>query len=212
MNPIRELAKALRFTIVMWLLVAVIYPFLMLVVGQGLFSAQANGSLIYGANGQVIGSSLIGQPFSSERYFKSRPSAINFSVADPKDALQAKILKTGISGASNFAPGDKALFERIGVKFDASGEKIYGDFPRLKQAGISPTADLIYASGSGLDPHITPAAAKAQIASLSQTRQISPEKLESLIQENTDGRFLGIFGEDGVNVLKLNLALDRAKP
>jgi len=78
----------------------------------------------------------------------------------------------------------------------------------LQKAGINPTADLIYTSGSSLDPHITPEAAKAQIQRVAQARKVEPNKLETLIQQNTDGRFLGIFGEDGVNVLKLNLALD----
>jgi len=206
MNPIRELSKALRFTVVIWLLVAVIYPFLMLGIGQGLLSDRANGSLIRTSSGVVLGSSLIGQPFASDRYFHSRPSTTNYSSADPKDD-KANILKTGVSGASNLAPSNPALLDRIKGKSDPS-KAIVGEISRLKELGITPTADLVYTSGSSLDPHITPESAKAQIARVAQARKITTERLEALIQQNTDGRFLGIFGEEGVNVLRLNLALD----
>ena len=93
-----------------------------------------------------------------------------------------------------------------------AGKNDEGDFNRLKKAGVQPTADLVYTSGSSLDPHITPEAAKAQIARVAKARQLQPNQLETLIAQNTDNRFIGIFGEPGVNVLKLNLALDRLKP
>ncbi len=208
MNPLREFIKALRFTLIIWLLVAVIYPFSMLAIAQGIFPNQANGSLIRNPQGQVIGSSLIGQPFTSDRYFNSRPSTTNYSTANPKDDA-AGILKTGVSGASNLAPSNPALLDRIKGKPDPDPKKaIAGEIPRLQTAGITPTEDLVYTSGSSLDPHITLEAAAAQIPRLAQTRKVSPDRLKSLISENTDGRFLGIFGEAGVNVLKLNLALD----
>jgi len=204
-----EIIKAIRTTLVLWLLVAVIYPFSMLAIAQlPFFSSQANGSLIFNAQGKVVGSALIGQPFTSDRYFNSRPSTTNYSTADPnKD--EAGILKTGISGASNLAPSNPALVERIKGKADSDPSRaIVGDLPRLQQAGITPTGDLIYTSGSSLDPHITIETAKAQIPRIAQTRKLQPNQLETLIQQNTDGRFLGIFGEDGVNVLRLNLAVD----
>jgi len=196
-----EIIKAIRVTLVLWLLVAVIYPFSMLAIAQLPFlSNQANGSLIRNPQGQIVGSALIGQPFTSDRYFNSRPSAINYSTADPKKD-DADILKTGVSGASNLAPSNPDLLKRISSNPDSA-------INQLKQAGITPTADLVYTSGSGLDPHITPESAKSQIARVAKTRNLSPSQLESLVQKNTDGRFLGIFGEDGVNVLKLNLELD----
>ncbi|BBC23492.1 K(+)-transporting ATPase subunit C [Pseudanabaena sp. ABRG5-3] len=204
-----EIIKAIRATLVLWILVAVIYPFGILAIAQLPFlSNQANGSLIRNAQGQIVGSALIGQPFTSDKYFNSRPSTTNYSTADPKND-SANILKTGVSGASNLAPSNPTLLDRIKGKSDPDPSKaIAGDIPRLQTAGIKPTADLIYTSGSSLDPHITPEAAKAQIQKVALARKVEPSKLETLIQQNTEHRFLSIFGEDGVNVLKLNLALD----
>ena len=208
MNLPREIGKALRATLVLWLLVAVIYPFTILAISQLAFPTQANGSLLKNAQGQIVGSALIGQPFTSDRYFNSRPSSTSYSTADPKKD-EAGVLKTGVSGASNLAPSNPALLDRINGKTDPDPKKaIAGDLPRLKQAGIKPTADLLYTSGSSLDPHITPEAATAQIQRVATARKIAPDRLNTLIAQNTDSRFLGIFGEPGVNVLKLNLALD----
>jgi potassium-transporting ATPase KdpC subunit len=208
MNPVREIVRAIRSTLVLWVLVAVIYPFAMLAISQIAFPSQANGSLIKNAQGQVIGSALIGQPFTSDRYFNSRPSSTNYSTADPKKDA-AGVLKTGISGASNLAPSNPALLDRINGKTDPDPKQaIAGDLPRLTQAGIKPTADLLYSSGSSLDPHITPEAARAQLQRISRVRKLPTNRVEILIGQNTDDRSLGIFGEPGVNVLKLNLALD----
>lgn len=193
----RDMIRAIRPTLVLWLLTAILYPLVMIGFGQVAFPYQANGSLIKNAQGTVVGSALIGQPFSSDRYFNSRPSTTAYSTADPKNDPN-NILKTGISGASNLAPTNSDLLKRVQTDVD-----------RLKQAGIQPTADLVYTSGSGLDPHISPEAARAQISRIAKARNLDPNQLELLITQNTEGRFLGIFGEPGVNVLKLNLALDR---
>ena len=208
MSFAREVSRAIRSTLVLWLLTAIIYPLVMIAFGQIVFPFQANGSSIKNSQGQVVGSALIGQPFTSDRYFNSRPSTTSYSTADPKNDT-AGVLKTGVSGGSNLAPSNPALLERIKGKIDPDPSKaIAGDLPRLQQAGIQPTADLVYTSGSSLDPHITPAAARAQIDRVARARGLQPSQLETLIARNTDGRFLGIFGEPGVNVLKLNLALD----
>ncbi len=212
MTIIRETIKAVRVTLVLWGLVAVLYPLLILVIGQVAFPYQANGSLLTNAQGQVIGSALIGQPFSGDRYFHSRPSTTNYSTANPQTDT-AGILKTGVSGASNLAPSNPALLERIKGKPNPDPQQaIAGSFPTLQQAGIQPTADLLYTSGSSLDPHITIASATAQRDRIAKTRGLQPNQLEILIHQNTEGRFLGIFGEPGVNVLKLNLALDQLQP
>ncbi|MDX1976666.1 MAG: K(+)-transporting ATPase subunit C [Pseudanabaenaceae cyanobacterium bins.68] len=197
MNLFHEIIRAIRLTLILWVVVAVVYPGVILITGQVVFPYQANGSLIKNSQGQVIGSSLIGQPFTSDRYFHSRPSTINYSSINPQGD-QAGILKTGISGASNLAPSNSALRDRIKLAVE-----------RLQAAGIEPTADLVYTSGSGLDPHISIKSARSQIARVAQTRQLPVAQLTSLVQAHTDERFLGIFGEPGVNVLRLNLALDR---
>ena len=196
MSIIREFGRAIRVTIGLWVLVAVLYPLTVFAVGQIAFHHQANGSLVTTAQGQTIGSALIGQPFSSDRYFWGRPSSIAYSTASP-ETDSAGILRTGISGASNLAPSNPALKERID-----------NDRVQLQQKGIVATADLLYTSGSGLDPHISPDAAKLQIPRLAQVRNLDANQLEALVQTYTEGRFLGIFGEPAVNVLRLNLALD----
>ncbi|MEY2856406.1 MAG: hypothetical protein RLZZ74_715 [Cyanobacteriota bacterium] len=187
---LRETITSIRTILILWLLTALIYPFLLIFIGQFVFPYQANGSLITNAQGSIIGSALIGQNFTSDRYFISRPSTTNYSIGD--DAKP-----TGISGASNLAPSNPDLTKRV-------EETI----AQLKQQGIEPTADLVYTSGSSLDPHITPEAAKAQIQRVAQTRGLDTNQVELLVTKNTEGRFLSIFGEPGVNVLKLNLALD----
>jgi len=212
MSFAREAGRAIRSTLVLWVITAIAYPLIMIAFGQIVFPFQANGSLLMNAKGDVVGSALIGQPFTSDRYFNSRPSTTSYSTADPQKD-DAGILKTGVSGASNLAPSNPALLDRIKGKSDPDPEEaIEGDLPRLQKVGVKPTADLVYTSGSSLDPHITPDGAVAQIARVAKARSLQPNQLEDLIKQNTDGRFLGIFGEPGVNVLRLNLALDALKP
>lgn len=209
MSFTREASRAIRSTLVLWVIGVIIYPFGMIAFGQIVFPFQANGSLLKNAQGQVVGSALIGQPFTTSRYFNSRPSTNNYSTADPKNDKDG-VLKTGVSGASNLAPSNPALLDRIKGKDDPDPSKrLEGDLNHLKKANIQPTADLVYTSGSSLDPHITPEAARTQIANVAKVRGLQPNQLETLIAKNTDSRFLGIFGEPGVNVLKLNLALDK---
>jgi K+-transporting ATPase ATPase C chain len=188
---IRDFVISIRSTLLLWILTVFIYPAIVLIIGQGAFPYQANGSLITTPNGQIVGSTLIGQTFTSERYFWSRPSTINYSEGN-------NAAPTGISGASNLAPSNPDLLARV-----------KGEAKRLQEAGIQPTADLLYTSGSGLDPHISPASAQAQINRIAKVRSLPPEQLQRLIAQHTQGRFLGIFGELSVNVLSLNLALDR---
>lgn len=224
---VREFVTGIRSTLVLWVLTALIYPFLMLGIGQVFFPNQANGSLIRNAQGQVVGSELIGQPFSSERYFWSRPSTTNYSSFSPQeynpDGLENLAQKTGLSGASNLAPSNTQLLLQSWYELPENQdmlerykspnnpdliELVRQRAITLKQAGIEPTADLVYTSGSGLDPHISPEAALAQVERLAQMRTLDAKQLVNLITKNTDSRVLGIFGEPGVNVLKLNLALD----
>ncbi|MDP8963824.1 MAG: K(+)-transporting ATPase subunit C [Cyanobacteriota bacterium] len=209
---VRDIITGIRSTLVLWVLTALIYPLFMVGVGQAALPYQANGSLIKNAQGQVIGSALIGQPFASDRYFQSRPSTTSYSTADPKDDKN-NVLKTGVSGASNLAPSNTVQLLKDNRKPDDPDliKRIREDVDKLKQAGIQPTADLVYTSGSSLDPHISIEAARAQIQRVATMRSLNPNQVELLVAKNTDGRFLGIFGEPGVNVLKLNLALDSSR-
>ncbi len=209
MSFLQEISKAIRVTIIIWVLTALIYPGFMLFIGL-LFPYQAHGSLIENKQGQVVGSALIGQPFSSEHYFWSRPSAVDYSTADPKKDTNG-ILKTGVSGASNLAPSNSKELLKNARKPDEPDllKRIRSDVSNLQKAEIRPTSDLVYSSGSGLDPHITVEAAHAQVKRIAKARSLSPDDVQHLINENTDGRFLGIFGEPGVNTLTLNLALDQ---
>jgi potassium-transporting ATPase KdpC subunit len=191
MSVFREIIRGIRLTLVLWILTAVIYPCLILLVGQLPFlQEQANGSIVVNLEGRPIGSVLIGQPFTSERYFQSRPSTVDYSTSQ-------ETASTGISGASNLAPSNPKLLKRIETQAK-----------QLQENGIQPTADLVYTSGSGLDPHITLEAVEAQLVRVAKARDLSIEEIVPLVNKHTQGRFLGIFGEPGVNVLKLNQELD----
>ena len=190
MSIAKEVSRSIRLTLVLWVLTAVIYPFLMVGLGQVLFPFQANGSLVQNLQGLPVGSALIGQVFTSERYFQSRPSTVDYSQGE-------KAGKTGISGASNLAPSNPELLKRIQAQAT-----------QLQQSGIQPIADLVYTSGSGLDPHITLEAAQTQLDRVAKARNLSSDEIVPLINKHTQGRFLGIFGEPGVNVLNLNRELD----
>jgi potassium-transporting ATPase KdpC subunit len=190
MSIFRDAARAIRMTLVLWIITAIIYPLTILGVGQVFFPEKANGSLVRNLQGESIGSALIGQRFTSDQYFHPRPSTVRYS--------QGKNAKpTGISGASNLAPSNPDLLNRIVEEAN-----------RLKEDNIQPLADLIYTSGSGLDPHITVTAAREQLERVARARNLRPDEVRPLIDKYTDGRFIGIFGEPGVNVLKLNYALD----
>lgn len=208
---VRDIITGIRSTLVLWLLTALIYPLIVLAFGQGLFPYQANGSLIKNTQRQNVGSALIGQTFSSDRYFVSRPSTTNYSSFNPNERDPKKTEQTtGISSASNLAPSNtQALLKDTRKPEDPDLlKRINETINQLKQANIQPTADLVYTSGSSLDPHITLEAALGQIERVARARRLDPNQLELIINQNKDNRFLGIFGEPGVNVLKLNLALD----
>lgn len=191
MSIVREAIRAIRITLVLWLLTAIIYPLLILLVAQVPFlQEKANGSIIYNLNNEPIGSALIGQQFRSDRYFHGRPSSIRYS-----QGKQAK--PTGISGGSNLAPSNPELLKRIVEQAN-----------QLKDENIQPLADFIYTSGSGLDPHISVKAVREQFDRVVRARGIKEEEIRPLIDKYTDKRLLGIFGEPGVNILRLNYALD----
>ncbi len=189
----QQLIPGLRLTLVMTVLTGLIYPLAVTGLCQVFFRDKANGSLIT-VNGQVVGSSLIGQNFAKAEYFQPRPSAAG---NDGYDATA--------SGGSNLGPTNQKLIDRV----KASVEKFHKENPGY--TGPLP-ADLVTASGSGLDPHISPASAAAQLDRVARARGISAEQLKALVDAHTEGRDLGFLGEPRVNVLLLNMALDREYP
>ena len=198
---ISQIRPAIVMIIVMTVITGLIYPLGMTGLAQLVFPHQANGSLVE-KDGRVIGSSLIGQNFASDKYFHPRPSAT--TEPDPKDPT--KTIPTPYaadnSAGSNLGPTNPALIDRV-----------KGDAARLakEHPGTPIPVDLVTASGSGLDPDITPAAAEFQAARVAGARHLPVERVRALVTDTTEGRFLGIFGERRVNVLELNLALDRVK-
>ena len=197
----KHIRPAIVMIVVMTVITGIIYPLAMTGIAQAVFPYQANGSLIE-KGGKVIGSALIGQNFSSDKYFHGRPSAT--TAPDPNDASKTvpAPYNAANSGASNLGPTSKTLVDR--VKEDA--EKLAAENPNTPIP-----ADLVTTSASGLDPDVTPAGALFQVPRVAQARGLPEDKVRQLVQEHVTGRFLGIIGEPHVNVLQLNLALDALK-
>jgi K+-transporting ATPase ATPase C chain len=181
-----QILPAFRITIALLIITCGIYPALVWGIGQLAFHDQANGSLVE-RNGRIVGSSLIGQSFTGERFFHPRPSAAG---SNGYDAMA--------SSGSNLGPTSQKLNDRT--------KQSIADWKDDRPASGIP-ADAVTASGSGLDPHITPENARAQAARVARANGMKAEEIESLISTHTEGRFLGIYGEPRVNVLELNLAL-----
>jgi K+-transporting ATPase ATPase C chain len=194
---LKEIRPAIMMVVLLTILLGLAYPLGMTGLSQALFPWQANGSLVM-KNGQVIGSALIGQNFTSPKYFHGRLSVT--TEPDPKDSTKTIPVPYAAdnSSASNLGPTSKALLDRI-----------KGDVKTLKVENNAPIpVDLVTSSGSGLDPDITPAGAYFQVPRVAKARNLSEERVRDLVAQHIEGRWLGLFGEPHVNVLKLNLALD----
>ena len=187
----KNLVVAVLYTLVTTVFFGIVYPLVVTGIAQVIFPRQANGSLIH-KGGVLVGSGLIGQPFTAPGYFWSRPSAAGTAGYDPT-----------ASGGSNYAPTNHALIDRV----NASVQALQPTNP-----GAPIPADLVTASGSGLDPDISPASAEFQVPRVARERGMSVEDARALVAAHTKGRQLGFLGEPRVNVLELNLDLDATHP
>jgi K+-transporting ATPase ATPase C chain len=194
--------RAIMLSVVMIVLCGVIYPLAITGIGKVFFSSKANGSII-SYNGKEVGSALLGQNFTDPRFFRGRVSYVNYNTYTKADTIPDKTGKVAYSGASsgsqNLAPSNKALKERV----EKDIQEFLNTHPGVKKSDI-PT-DLLTSSASGLDPDISPKAAEIQIPAVSKATGISEQTLEKIVDECTENKTLGVFGESRVNVLKLNL-------
>jgi K+-transporting ATPase ATPase C chain len=190
MNILRQVYPAITMTVVLTVLLGIIYPLVVTGLAQAMFPAKAGGSLIE-KDGKIIGSSLIGQPFTGPGYFHSRPSAAGAGYDGTA------------SGGTNLGPTNQKLMDNVKAAAEALREE---------NSNSPIPIDLVTTSASGLDPHITPAAAEFQLPRVAKERGINPEEVRRMVREHTEGRQLGLLGEPRVNVLELNLALDGVRP
>jgi K+-transporting ATPase ATPase C chain len=189
----KNLLISIWMTLATTILLGIVYPLFVTVLAQWAFPRQANGEIIH-VDGKMVGSSLIGQPFTSAGYFHSRPSGAGVAGYDPDAAS---------GGSANLAPTNSALITRV----NADVERL-----RAENPGARIPVDLVTSSGSGLDPHISPASAEFQITRVARQRGMSEENLRTVVARYTEGRQWGILGEPRVNVLELNLELDAIRP
>jgi K+-transporting ATPase ATPase C chain len=196
---VREIRPAIVVLLALTLITGLAYPLAMTGIAQAIFPNQAQGSLIE-RDGTVVGSALIGQQFTSDKYFHGRPSAT--TAPDPNDSTKTvpAPYNAANSGGSNLGPSNKALIDRV-----------QGDMEVLKKENPSMPvpADLVTTSASGLDPDISPEAALFQVPRVAKARNLPEDRVRQLVTDSTQGRLLGLLGEPRVNVLLLNLALDK---
>lgn len=195
---LKQVRPALVSLVALTILTGIFYPLAMTGIAQVLFPRQANGSLVQ-VDGKAVGSELIGQVFESDRYFHSRPSAT--TATDPQDATKTvpAPYNAANSGGSNLGPTNQALLDRV-----------KDDVAKANAENSAPVpADLVTTSASGLDPHVTPEAALFQVPRVAKARRLDEARVTALVNQHTEGRVVGIWGEPHVNVLLLNLALDR---
>jgi len=191
--------KPFLVTLLLTLMCGLAYPLLLTGISQIVFPIQSNGSLIK-IDGKAVGSELVGQNFTDARFMKCRPSAVNYNTYTQKEKENGSYSGIG-SGSDNYAATNPDLLKRV----EKDIESFLDANPSVKKEDI-PT-DLLTASGSGLDPHISPKSAEIQVPALAEATGLSEDTINEIIKDNTQGKFLGIFGDETVNVLKVNLQI-----
>lgn len=199
--------NAFIITVVMLVICGLIYPLALTGVSQAAFHKQANGNLIE-INGVAVGSELVGQQFTDSRFMKGRISSVNYNTYTEEDTIPDENGETAYGGVSsgsfNYAPSNPDLKARV----EADIASFLEANPTVKAEDIP--ADLLTASGSGLDPHISPKSAEIQIPAIAEAAGISEDELRQIVEKNTEHKFLGVFGEEKVNVLKTNIDIASA--
>lgn len=199
MSILKGIKKPFLVTLALLLICGLAYPLLLTGISQVIFPKQANGSLVT-VDGKAVGSALEGQDFTDARFMKCRPSAVNYNTYTQEDKESGTY--TGVaSGSKNYSSTNPELVKRV----EADIAEFLEANPTIKKEDI-PT-DLLTASGSGLDPDISPESAAIQIPALAEATGLTQDRLKEIVKENTQGKFLGIFGEETVNVLKVNLKI-----
>jgi K+-transporting ATPase ATPase C chain len=198
---LKEIRPAIVLVVILTVITGLVYPLAMTGIAQALFPRQAQGSLVE-VDGKVVGSALIGQEFTSDKYFHGRPSAT--TAPDPNDPSKTvpAPYNAANSGGSNLGPTNKALIERVKADVD----KLKAENP-----SVPVPIDLVTTTGGGLDPHIRPEAALFQVPRVAKARNLPEDRVRQLVNDHVEGRVLGVLGEPRVNVLALNMALDGIK-
>jgi K+-transporting ATPase ATPase C chain len=198
---LREIRPAIVLVVILTLITGLVYPLVMTGIAEVIFPTQAQGSLVE-VDGKVVGSALIGQEFTSDKYFHGRLSAT--TAPDPNDSSKTvpAPYNAANSGGSNLGPTNKALIDRVKADVD----KLKAENPSMPVP-----IDLVTTTGGGLDPHITPEAAMFQVPRVAKARNLPEDRVRELVNAQVEGRLLGLLGEPRVNVLALNLALDGVK-
>lgn len=202
MNYIHDLKHAVLLSLVLFLLCGLAYPFALTGLGHAVMPEKAQGSLLY-MNGQAVGSALVGQAFTDPRFLKGRPSAVGYNTYTASQKADGSYAGVA-SGSANMAASNPALTERVSQDVQA----FRAAHPDAQNTNLP--GDLLTASGSGLDPHISPAAARVQLPAMSKHSGLSVEALEAIIARHSSGKFAGIFGGERVHVLKVNMDIAQA--
>jgi len=204
---IKMLKQSFVLTIALLLLCAVAYPLAVNGAGQLVFHKQANGSLIE-VDGKAVGSELIGQQFTDPRFFQGRISSVNYNTYTQEDLIEDAEGNTAYGGVSSGSFNYGATNPDLQARVEADLQKFLESHPDVKKEDIP--ADLLTASGSGLDPHISPQAAKVQVGAVAKATGLSEEEVQKIVDNNTENKTLGVFGENRVNVLTTNIEIAKA--